>query len=374
VLRANAGDCIELTLQNKLPAEMPDLPGWNTMPMIVEGFNANQVKPSNRVGLHPQLLAYDVATSNGANVGFNVTNYINPNTGANADQTAGPGETVKYKWYAGDVTMQGTTKVATPVEFGSVNLISSDPIKHSNKGAIASLIVEPQGATWVEDTMRASATVTKADGTKFREFVLQFQNDVNLRMGDREGNAAAVPNVAGEEDAEDSGQKALNYRTEPMWKRMGYAPESPLSGGEDEDGDGDVDSSLTPTRAFDYTNSLSNSQVGGDPVTPVFTAQAGTPVRFRVLMSNGHMRNNVFQVHGHIWQEEPYTNNSTRIGSNPLSEWKGAQQGHGSSNAINVVLENGAGGAFRVPGDYLYRTQSSFQFDNGVWGIFRVTQ
>ena len=93
----------------------------------------------------------------------------------------------------------------------------------------------------------------------------------------------------------------------------------------------------------------------------------------RVLMSNGHMRNNVFQVHGHIWQEEPYTNNSTRIGSNPLSEWKGAQQGHGASNAFNAVLENGAGGAFKVKGDYLYRTQSSFQFDNGIWGIFRVT-
>ena len=375
VLRANAGDCIEFTLNNRLPENMPDLPGWNTLPMLVENFNANQLKPSNRVGLHPQLLAYDVATSNGANVGFNVSNYINPNTLANSDQTAGPGETVKYKWYAGDVSMQGTTRVATPVEFGSVNLISSDPIKHSNKGAIASLIVEPQGATWVEDSdMRASATVTKADGTKFREFVLQFQNDVNLRRGEMTGDAAAVPNVAGEEDAEDSGQKALNYRSEPMWKRLGYAPESPLSGGEDEDGDGDDDSSLTPTRAFDYTNSLNNAQVGGDPVTPIFTAQAGTPVRFRVLMSNGHMRNNVFQVHGHIWQEEPWTNNSTRIGSNPLSEWKGAQQGHGASNAFNAVLQNGAGGAFRVKGDYLYRTQSSFQFDNGIWGIFRVTQ
>ena len=40
--------------------------------MIVEGFNANQVKPSNQVGLHPQLVAYDVVSSDGANVGFNV--------------------------------------------------------------------------------------------------------------------------------------------------------------------------------------------------------------------------------------------------------------------------------------------------------------
>ncbi len=56
VLRANAGDCIEVTLFNKLPVDVPDLAGWNTLPMIVEGFNANQVKPSNQVGLHPQLV------------------------------------------------------------------------------------------------------------------------------------------------------------------------------------------------------------------------------------------------------------------------------------------------------------------------------
>jgi hypothetical protein len=358
VLRANAGDCIEMTLFNTLPANLQDVPGWNTLPMIVDGFNANQVKPSNQVGLHPQLVAYDVVSSDGANVGFNVVG--NPETYTpDGRQTAKPGESVKYKWYAGDIRMNGTIKVATPVEFGATNLISSDPIKHSNKGAIGSLIIEPQGATWIEDaTSRAQATVTKTDGTSFREFVLQFQTDINLRRGDLQGDAAAVPNVAGEEDPEDSGQKAFNYRSEPMWKRLGYEPDLPLE----------------QTRAFDFTNSLSNAQVGGDPVTPVFTAKAGTPVRFRVLNSNGHARNNVFQVHGHIWQQEPYINNSTQIGSNPLSEWKGAQQGHGASNHMDAVLENGAGGARRITGDYLFRTQSSFQFDNGLWGIFRVTQ
>ena len=84
--------------------------------------------------------------------------------------------------------MNGTTLVATPVEFGATNLISSDPIKHSNKGAIGSLIIEPQGATWIEDTnSRAQATVSKTDGTSFREFVLQFQTDINMRRGDLSG-------------------------------------------------------------------------------------------------------------------------------------------------------------------------------------------
>jgi len=38
-----------------------------------------------------------------------------------------------------------------------------------------------------------------------------------------------------------------------------------------------------------------------------------------------------------------------------------------------VIPVNGAGGSRRITGDYLYRTQVSFMFDGGIWGIFRVT-
>jgi len=345
VVRARAGECINFNLFNKLPKLVADLDGFNTMPNIIHHFNANQVKPSNQVGLHPQLLAYNVVNSDGKNVGFN------PN------QTIGPGGVARYTWYAGDVVINGFQRIATPIEFGATNLISSDPIKHSNKGAIGSLIVEPQGSSWIEDaTSRAQATVTKSDGTSFREFVLQFQTDINMRYAD----GSPVPNLAGPdgaEDAEDSGQKALNYRTEPLWKRMGYAPETPFEN----------------TRNFDFTNVLTNAMVGGDPQTPVFTAQAGVPVRFRILNSNGHMRNNLFNLHGHFWQEEPFTNNSKAIGNNPLSEVKGVQYGIGPTSHYEVIPVNGAGGARRVTGDYLWRTQESFMFDGGIWGIFRVT-
>ena len=345
VVRANAGECINFTLINKLPKVMADLDGFNTMPNILFHFNTNQVKPSNHVGLHPQLLAYNVANSDGKNVGFN------PN------QTVGPGGIARYTWYAGDVVINGSDRIATPIEFGATNLISSDPIKHSNKGAIGSLIIEPQGATWIEDAgSRAQATVTKSDGTSFREFVLQFQTDINMRFAD----GSPVPNLGGPEgaeDAEDSAQKAINYRTEPLWKRMGYAPETDFE----------------DTRNFDFTNVLTNAQVGGDPQTPVFTARAGQQVRFRVLNANGHSRNNVFNLHGHFWQEEPYANGSKVIGNNPLSEFKGAQYGIGPSSHYEVIPVNGAGGARRVTGDYLYRTQVSIMFDGGIWGIFRVT-
>ncbi len=195
---------------NGLPGMPPDLDGYNTLPMIVEHFNAHQLAPSGEVGLHPQLMFFDVTRSNGVNVGWNRI------------QTAAPGRRVRYQWYAGEVTPDANALgVATPIEFGATNLSSSDPIKHANKGAIGAQIIEPRAAAWSEDaTSRARATVTKADGGSFREFVLMFQNDVNLRMGAATGTA--VENIAGEEDAEDLGQKALKYRSEPLWKRMGY--------------------------------------------------------------------------------------------------------------------------------------------------------
>jgi hypothetical protein len=197
-----------------------------------------------------------------------------------------------------------------------------------------------------------------------------FQNDLNLRYGSKSGAAVTdfgvpVENLAESEDAEDSGQKAVNYRTEPLWKRMGFEPDTPLNGG--------TTDPRTPTRDYDFTNVLSNSQIGGlDPETPVFTATAGDEVRIRLLQTGGHSRNNVFMLHGHIWEEEPYAKNSTMLGPNPLSEWKGSQYGIGPGSHFDFLLKNGAGGAGHIPGDYLYRTFASFQFDGGIWGIFRV--
>jgi hypothetical protein len=355
VLRANAGDCITLNLTNRLP-EALDLPGHNTLPMIIDNFNHNQIRPSAKVGLHPQMLFYDVTKSDGMNVGFNPV------------QTANPGQTVTYRWYAGDVTIDEFSQqpVYTPIEFGATNLMPADPIKHSNKGAIGAMIIEPADTAVASDFVGSDGLRTHAHvllqfnpfRPSLREFVLLYQNDINMRFGERTefGDLKAVPNLGAENDPEDTGQKAINYRTEPMWKRLGYEP----------------DLGFSDTRKFDFTNSLSNGQVGDDPVTQVFSVTRANPVRFRVLLPGGHPRNQGFIVHGHEWQEEPYINRSTQIGNNPKSEWKGSQLGHGPSNHFDVDIFYGAGGRFRIIGDYLYRDRASFTFDGGIWGIFRV--
>jgi hypothetical protein len=356
ILRANAGDCLQVTLRNALPDQIPDLDGWRTLPSIIPNFNSNDITPSSNVGLHPQLVAYDVSRDDGNNIGFNGV------------QTAQPGGSVTYKWYMGDLSLDANRNmIATPVEFGATNLIPADRIEHTNKGLIAALIVEPEGSTWVDESgpsgpgprTRASATVTKSDGSQFREFVVMFQSDLNLRYGD----GSAIPNLADSEDPEDAGQKAVNYRTEPMWFRMGFAPDMPLTG----EGGGPA------TRDLDFSNVLSDSQVGGDPATPVFWAAAGSDVRFRVLDAGGAQRNHVFTVHGHVWQEHPYINGSTEIGENITGTWyTGARMGHGPTNHFDCLLRHGAGGAFQVTGDYLWRDYSSFLFDGGIWGLLRV--
>lgn len=366
VLRAAAGDCIEVTLRNRISGPINEQPGFVGVQPIIENFNYNQVKTSTTVGLHPQLVEYDITRSDGYRVG------INP------DQTVQPGGSIFYRWYAGDVKVVNNQRIATPVEFGATNLMPADPVRQPGKGAIGALIVEPRGSSWTEDypaphalvplgqrPSRTSAVITKADNSVFREQVLVYQDDINMRFG----NGSAVPFVTGMEDGEDTGLKAFNYRTEPLWFRMGA---NPLSTPEQ-------------NKELDFTNSLSNSLAGLgpdptnptpanalDPVTPVFNVKAGNEVRLRLLHPGGHTRNHVFALHGHIWQREPYNNNSTRIGKNPKSFWTGTQDQIGPSEHFDIVPDFGAGGAFRVTGDYLYRDMLPIHFMNGLWGIMRV--
>jgi len=205
VLRANAGDCIDVTLRNNLPADatvvdagpdgilvddpatlvdesadnvtsivpntgMPDLGGWQDMMWVVKRqiqdvvdatgavvgremhFFNNLVKPSALAGLHPQLVEYDMSKHDGVVVGIN----------REETTVAAPGGIVTYKWYAGDLATETVRErrnrldvaiVARPVEFGATNLVSADRVKQPQKGMFASLVIEPAGAVVTEDTV-----------------------------------------------------------------------------------------------------------------------------------------------------------------------------------------------------------------------------
>jgi hypothetical protein len=145
ILRANAGDCIEVNLTNALE---PSARVFQQKFLMAPPFNTviNQQpvfksKMSGVVGLHPQLLSYDAALGGGINVGWNRV--------GQTDQVAGFGKTIKYLWYAGKIDRDsGGQLVYTPVEFGSLNLFPSDPLYQHINGLFGAMIIEPPGSTW----------------------------------------------------------------------------------------------------------------------------------------------------------------------------------------------------------------------------------
>jgi hypothetical protein len=375
VLRANAGDCMAVTLYNRLPAVAPDLAGFNTLLQVVNRdrndpqglttFQNNLIRPSSHVGLHPQMVEYDVTKDDGVNVGINPV------------QTVAPGEKRTYKWYAGDLRQEPATGpganavdiVATAVEFGGGNLTPADKIKQGQKGLVGALIVEPQGATWdPAEGRRTAATVRTGEGPddKFRDLAVIHQKGLNHRFA----SGVAVPNIASEgqgipEDSHDAGQAAINYGTEPMWFRFGFPADAPFGRGP-----GGLGTEPNPELAY------SNALTGGDPATPVFQADVGDEVRMRLLLPTGVGRGSTFTLHGHLWQRDPYLAGATgfpsqSIGDNPIAMYLGSQESVTPYNHFDIRIPQ-AGGAFGVAGDYLYRDQGSFGNTNGLWGILRV--
>ena len=337
VLRAAAGDVIELTLTNGMTGEEPvfttPIPGARAGMPYTTPFAAINLEPSRSVGLHPQLLAADVRTGDGTNIG------------ANPDSTVPPGESRGYTWYAGTIEAgpDGQPK-ATPVEFGSVNLQPSDPLNHAYRGLFGGLVVEPAGSSWAGDPGDpSSATVFAAGGGVFRDFVINGQDDADILLNNQSNYQAG------------NALSAVNYRTEPAIYRYGQNLSSVMASPpadwknltvSDLVGLGQIAWSAVDTSRF-----LANGLVGADPETPVFRAPAGMPVRFRLLHAGGNGDNQqVFELSGHTWQSEPYTKGSAVIGDNPGSPYVGVQSGYGVTSHYDAVIV-AAGGAGRVAGD-----------------------
>ncbi len=378
VLRAAAGDCIKVVLRNRLPLDMPDGPNepnswtYNTLPPITEHFNFNQVQGSNRVGLHTQLVAHRAFDGGGENVGLNKDSTAFPcqTDSCNADAK-------KYTWYAGQLNFVDPAEdTHIPIEFGVVSLTDmADVIKHPAHGAIGALVIEPENSQWGKscgengtDELKKSEAmkdVCNREGkVVFRDFVLLYQDYLALQQAGQ-----PMANLRNGDDAEDSGQKAFNYSNEPLWARLGLSP---------------ADDPET-TSEYDWKDVFSSRVRNAgcpmppcDPATPIFTAEAGSPVRFRVVHPAGHPRNHAFTLFGHDWVMNPWGEDDKGYGSAVMTDSNhdsvnriGSAGGIGPARHVNILTT--AGGCFKTPGDYLYRTQEGFQLGGGLWGIFRVT-
>ncbi|MDB5036135.1 MAG: hypothetical protein JWQ98_3376 [Chlorobi bacterium] len=330
ILRARAGDCYMVTVKNRFqPTDSAFLKTVST-----EQFENNQIGssfgmlPSKSVSLSPELVSVNVTTDYGYNVGLNPI------------QTIAPGSDRTYSWYMGVWRTNTGTQTAVPVEFGTVPLLAPDPLVQYTSGLYGTLIVEPQGSLWVEDSnSHASATVVSATKSPlFREFVMVHSDGVTSKGANSQSGTNTM---------------AVNYRTEPIISRYPVGTNSNLN--------------LT-----DISAALTDSLVGGPPQTPTFVAFAGEPLRIRLMTPNSSGNEVIWTLHGHVWQEEPYINGSTAIGRNDTSQWQGSRPQLNALTAYDLPISS-AGGAFKQPGEYIYRSYIQKNFSVGSWGLVKVT-
>jgi len=313
ILRANEGECIEVTLTNHFYKPIEDDP-HPEVPV-------NAPYPaSNRVSMHAQLLKYDVLGSDGATVGFNY------------DQTVEPGHCITYRWYA-------------DTELGACTLTGfADVRNHRHHGLFGAIIIEPKNSKYLSsktgkrlmDCGQEQVIISNPNIPDFREFVIFMQDGISLL--DKNGKPISDAHDAGHSeerlDFEDQGQKAFNYRSERFENRL-----------------------KTDTRV----NLVMSSLVHRDPATPIFKAYPNDPVRIRLIMPADKPRNHSFVLHGHSWRQQF---------SDPLSDIISCQGAISVGNVFNMIIK---GGASRFSGDYAYRS-GIFRWDveQGMWGIFRI--
>lgn len=313
ILRANTGDWIEVTLHNAWDVNSP-IPYFSYPRVPLD----KEYTPSMRVSLNPQFLQYDPVRDSGINVGYN-----------EMEQTVGVGESKRYLWHADQ-------------EYGACIIQSfGDMRNHRYHGLFGAVIVEPPGAEWYrnftgkKDSFAEQAVITAPGEENFREFVLFIQN--GIRLLDAEGNIiqTAAEDNGEPVDAEDTGEKGYNYKSERFANRLARDPR---------------------------TWKVFSSKVHGDPATPVWKAYPGDRVVFRVMMPADKPRNTSFAIHDHLWKEQR---------QDPFSRIVPLQGGISIGNRFDIELLDGA----KCPGDYLYRSGSfAWDVESGMWGIFRVVK
>ncbi len=169
VIRANVGDCVEVTLKNELELGK---------------------------SVHPHFVDFDPLGSDSAIVGYNYDQGADPNGGE-----------MHYRWFANE---EGTIFFHDHIT----------GIPEAQNGIFASIVIEPADSTWhdphtgEEIESGTQAIIDPEDEPAFREFVLLYHDFVPLR--ECADDDLLNPEM---EHNQNAGSGAINYRTAPYFRR-----------------------------------------------------------------------------------------------------------------------------------------------------------
>jgi FtsP/CotA-like multicopper oxidase with cupredoxin domain len=354
VLRCREDEWVKVTLVNKLPNGVTLRPEPFAPQVPVEEVNPFSFRPerpvSSQVSLHADLVTYDVTQDDGATVG------------RNPRQTVKPGEERTYAWNPARPRRRGDEPEPNAGEpLGPVLLQDmADFRNHRHHGLIGALVIEKTDATpyaAAKDEATASAGAPEAwngaratvvrtgalppEAERFEEVVLLLQDGLRLFL---RGNIhLPIPDEApahGEEavDHEDQGQKAFNYRSEP------------------------VGPSADPGFDSSGSNPPGDWLANPNPATPVWRVPAGQRVRFHFVGASDKPRNHSFTIHGVTWPEWRFKSKKVlpRVASESAITC-------GTGRTFEFTPQN--------PGDHAFRSGVlKWAVPQGLWGILRVVE
>jgi manganese oxidase len=397
-IRADAGDCIAVTLTNELTHTQDD--------------QSPDVNMFHAVNIHIHFVQFDVQGSDGVITGLNFETAVLPDFGTSGETTlaapAAAGATqiqvastsglvpgVSIEVGQGETDTEVVTKITaingntltlnaplqnahasgerTGVEFvqyrwyadsqnGTVFFHDHVDALHSwGHGLFGALIEEPPGSTFHDPVTGAPirsgpiadiyTTGSAGYGEKgdFREFVL-FQHEGIRGSGSAQGCEMA----------------SFNLRSAPLIDRDPNAASTATpAGAEVPDGVGnynmgaEADNPAIPCTAIGTSNDpyVFSSVAHGDPPTPILRAYVGDPVVIRQVGLDEQVGD--LRITGHRFAEETFNPNGVLTDAGTA----------GISEKMDYVLDGGAG---QFPGDYLYYSGRSLELESGAWGIFRV--
>lgn len=283
-------------------------------------INVKNKMANSRASFFASGLAFDPKDSQGLNVGNNP-----------GDQTVAPGKSRTYTFYAHPANGEITSLV-----WDGGNIVTNP-----RNGLFGAVIVGPKGSqyrdpatgkdislknSWRADVIVDTTLPENVGKRNYRDVALFFQDEDNI-IGT--SFMPYLQNVAG--------LTAVNYRSEPYPYR-------------EEEGCG-LDKMFMPCVVEEPE----------DPVTPLIEAHAGDPVRIHVIGANNE-QNQIFSVEKHEWPIEPYMPGADMISAVEFA----------ASETLDVFIRGGAGGPYRLPGDYVWANGRLPFVQSGQWGYFRV--
>jgi hypothetical protein len=299
-------------------------------------------------------------------------------------------EFVQYRWYS-------------DVDSGTVFWHDHvDGIKSWAHGLFGAHIIEPTGATFrnpvtgapaksgtiVDVIMPGNKSVGVGQSGSFREFMIFLHNG---RFGRNELTPASGGGLNAFNFGQECEEGSINLRAAPFGERTPEgtiiregASTDPAVAAVNVDptttdqrfeyngrrcrnawnnfGDNPTDADNNTVRATVTTVDpyVFSSVKYGDPKTPLLRAYVGDDVVIRTIGLSE--RAEALRIQGHKFRMERFHADGQLLDSATT----------GISERFDYVLDGGAGGVKKVPGDYLYHSTRQFALESGAWGIFRV--